>query len=701
MVLQNNRSETLALSTNGSFVFTELVASGANYAVTVKAFPVGQTCSVTNGIGVVTGAVTGVQVTCVNAALSLFVGNPFDRGNVDGSVAFASFQRPTGIAVDSGGNLFVADRNNNTIRKITRTGVVSTFAGSGAEGADDGVGILASFYLPTGITIDTNGNLYVTDSGNNAVRKITPAGVVTTLAGGTSGSSDGMGAAASFGSPRGIAIDSNGDLYVADTWNFSIRKITPAGMVSTLTLSGNETPSGKYYPSGIAVDSTGNLYVSDSYNDSIRKITPQGIVSTLAGSKNGSGSPSSEGQFAGIVLDSANNIYASYAYGHVIRKISPMGSVTDMAGGVDGLLDGTGANARFSSPAGMATDNAGNLFVVDWNNHNVRKVTSAGRVTTVAGNDGVLNDGGDGTGTAAGFYQPDGICADGTGNLYVADTANNKIRKISPEGVVTTLAGTGNGALTDGAPSVASFNYPNGITIDANGNLYVTDLFGAAVRKVTTSGVVSTLAGGGQAGDWDGTGQFASFSYPRGIVADANANLYVADSGNHSIRKVTPGGVVTTFVGGGTSGLTDATGIAAKFKTPTGIAIDANGNLYVADTFNHAIRKVTPAGVVTTLAGNGASGFADGTGNAVRFNRPKGMSIDANGNLYVADSYNNRIRKITPTGVVTTVLGQGQKFGFMPGDAPGVLHEPISVAVVGTKLYVTQVNGVVRALSIL
>ncbi|MCP5502449.1 MAG: hypothetical protein H7A25_21305 [Leptospiraceae bacterium] len=269
---------------------------------------------------------------------------------------------------------------------------------------------------------------------------------------------------------------------------------------------------------------------------------------------------------------------------------------------------------------------------------------TAGDVTTLAGS-GTAGSA-DGTGTAASFDFPMGIAVDTSGNIYVADFNNNKIRKISSSGEVTTLAGSGTAGSADGNGTAASFNTPQGVTVDASGNIYVADSGNYKIRKVTSSGVVTTLAGSGSSGSADGNGTAASFNTPQGVTVDASGNIYVADSGNYKIRKVTSSGVVTTLAGSGSSGSADGSGTAASFSFSQGITVDANGNVYVADSYNNKIRKITSAGVVTTLAGSGTVGSADGNGTAASFSSPFGIAVVSSGVVYVADRDNNRIRKI-------------------------------------------------------
>jgi hypothetical protein len=565
----------------------------------------------------------------------------------------AGLSIPYGVAVDGAGSVYVADGGSHTIRKVTSAGVVTTLAGTaGMSGSMDGTGADARFSGPSSVAVDGAGNVYVADVNNHTIRKITAAGVVTTLAGTarTLGSVDGTGAAARFDAPQGVAADSAGNVYVADTQNNTIRKITPAGVVTTLAgtagMDGSDDGTGAAArfrsPTSTAVDGGGNVYVADRDNQTIRKVTPAGVVTTLAGAV------------------------------------------------ASGSTDGTGAAARFFSPTGVATDSAGNVHVADQYNNTVRKVSAAGVVTTLAGSGSIGSA--DGTGAAARFFSPAGVAADSAGNFYVADNENATIRKITAAGVVTTLAGTaGMPGSADGTGTAARFDLPTGAAVDSAGNVYVTE-WQDAIRKITPAGVVTTFAGTAlNPGSSDGTGAAASFNLPSGATVDRDGNLYVADSFNYTIRKITPAGVVTTLAGSaGDVGSADGTGPAARFSFPTDVAIDGAGNLYVADSLNHTIRKVTPAGVVTTLAGMpGATGETDGKGSDARFDNPYGVAVDSAGNVYVADQRNYSIRKITAAGVTTTVGSIPALMGNMPRDLPPT---PVHLAVAGDSIVVSATS---------
>lgn len=319
-----------------------------------------------------------------------------------------------------------------------------------------------------------------------------------------------------------------------------------------------------------------------------------------------------------------------------------------------GLVNGPGKSAKFNHPFGITIDAAGNLYIADAGNSVIRKMDTSGMVTTLAGIGGVKGMA-NGTDSLAKFNNPFGVVADASGNVYVADAGNNQIRLITAAtGMVSTFAGTGIIGSSDVADSV-SFSSPMGVAVDSSGNVYVADYENNLIRKITSAGVTTTLAGSGAAGADDGLDTAATFKLPEAVAVDPAGNVYVADNGNNLIRKVTPAGQVSTLAGSGGRGSANGTGNAASFNSPFGIAIDAAGNLYVADSGNNLIRKITPSGSVSTIAGSGLRGAKDATGTSASFNTPSGLAIDKSGNIYVADEDNNLIRKITAAGVVTTI----------------------------------------------
>lgn len=319
-------------------------------------------------------------------------------------------------------------------------------------------------------------------------------------------------------------------------------------------------------------------------------------------------------------------------------------TVSTLAGSTRGFLDGIGVTAQFNGPVSIATDTSGNVYVADTNNQKIRKITPAGIVTTLAGSTQGLVDG---NGTGAKFNFPQGITVDTSGNIFVADTNNYCIRKITPTGIVSIIAGAPISGYRDGMGTNARFGILNGIAIDSQGTIYVSEPNDMRIRKITSAGLVTTFAGGSGAGSKDGVGTLASFKYPQGLATDVAGNIYVADTYNMKIRKITPAGVVTTLVGSGSAGFVDGTGTVAQFNYPSGVATDLLGNVYVTDEGNGRIRKITPTGIVTTLAGSGIGGFADGNGSVAQFNNPRSISIDPSNNVYIGDYLNHKIRKIT------------------------------------------------------
>jgi len=648
-----------------------------------------------------------------------FVGQPGGAGTVNGTGSAARVDYPYGVTVDRAGNVYVAEPNSSLIRQVTPAGVVTTVAGSaGLSGSADGTNGAARFSGPFGMAVDTNGNVYVADCYNKSIRKLTPVGtnwVVTTVAGnGVVGNTDGTNGTVRFNFPQGVAVDSGGNVFVADTRNHSIRMLTPVGTnwVAT-TLAGSATNGAGYAdgtnsaalfnnPNDVAVDSTGNLFVADWGNHSIRKLTPVGtnwVVTTVAGNGvggyvDGTNSAARLRNPGSLAVDTNNNVFVADTYNNAIRKLTPVGTnwvVTTVAGtGSTGSADGTNSAARFYIPYSLAVDSAGKIFVADTYNSTVRQVTPVGAnwvVTTLVGMAKSTGKG-DGLGNAARFNSPQGVALDTSNNLYVADTSNHLLRQVTTGGVVMTLAGNGSSGSADGTNSAARFSNPYGVAVDSTGSVMVVDTGNHTIRKATrvgTNWVVTTLAGSaGNSGNTDGTNSAARFNGPFGVAVDGNGTIFVADTYNHTIRQVTSAGtnwVVTTLAGSaGHPGNSDGTNSAARFQYPAGVAVDANGKIYVADYENNTVRQLTPVGtnwVVMTLAGSaGNSGSTDGTNNTARFNYPQGVTVAADGTVFVSDTSNHTIRKLTPTGtnwVVTTIGGTASVMGGADGTGSAAL----------------------------
>ena len=632
-----------------------------------------------------------------------------NSGDLDATGNAAKFNNPQDITIDKKGNLYVADNGNNKIRKITPAAVVTTFAGlqNGNAGSTDATGTSASFNSPTGLAFDSAGNLYVADKGNFKIRKISPAAVVTTFAGsGTAATLDGTGIAAELNGPECITVDKYNNLYVTEYGNV-IRKITPNALVTTIAGSGvassvNNTigTSATFnQPAGITLDMAGDtIYVAEALGENIRTISltgytispvlPNGLnfdattgtisgvptvispmTSYLVTATNTIGSDtasvsikvcaatsstdsivvkanqlpyswngltfSSAGTQTAHIANAAGCDSAATLILNVAPGISYAGAQVDTVGAAikplvvinkggvvpaylknyvvtfagnttSGFKDGQDTSARFLSPQNVAIDPSGNLFVSDIQQQPcIRKITPSGLVSTFA----------------TGFIQPKGITTDASGNVYVADIYTGKITKITQNGIQSVIA---------------TLNSPSGIGIDLAGNLYVAEYFNNWIKKIDNNGTVSIYAGTGAAGYKDSTRTLAIFYYPTSLTVDAHNNIYVTDGHGYVIRKISASGIVTT--------------IASYYmpSTNTGIISDKIGNIYYADQGNE-INKIDTSGVISKFAGAGY-GFGNGDISLAKFNVIAGIALDNSGNMFIADQGNAMIRKISNLG---------------------------------------------------
>ena len=551
----------------------------------------------------------------------------------------------------------------------------------------------------------------------------TPDGVITTIAGtGTAGvgGDGGSGTTAQVSSPLSVTVDAAGNVYIADTNNARIRKVAAGtGVITTfagtgvagfLGDGGAATAARLYLPSAVAIGPDGHLYIADRYNQRIRKVDiGTGIITTVAGS--GSATYGGDGGVAtaaqlnypyGVSFDSSGNMYIADTNNHRVRKVA-VGSaiITTIAGtGTPGYNgDGQATSANLYNPQGVAADSAGNVYISDTSNDRIRKVTAAtGVISTVAGTGSGGFSGENGPGTSARVNAPVGMVTDAAGNVYFADYYNLRIRKLTvATGIVTTVVGSGTlGYQGDGGlATAAALYYPTAVARDSAGALYIADSNNHRVRKVAPPTVatltLSTLAGTGTPGyNGDGPATSANVYNPQGVAVDSVGNVYIADTSNNRIRKITPGtGVISTVAGTGVGGFTGEGGPAtgARVNAPVGMAVDAAGNFYFADYYNQRIRKVTVAtGIISTVAGSGVAGFLGdgGVATAAQLSYPTGVAVDTAGNLYIADSSNHRIRKVTAaTSIITTIAGTGTP-GVGGDGGPGTsaqLYEPHGVAV--------------------
>jgi trimeric autotransporter adhesin len=573
-----------------------------------------------------------------------------------GSALNAQLSDAQGLALDRQGNVYIADPNNHRVRKVNAAGIIQTVAGVGFPGfsGDGRPAAQARLNAPYGVAADGAGNLYIADLGNHRVRKVTPDGVITTVAGTGQAGSDGDGgkaAAAQLHSPRNVAVDSFGDLYIAEFEGHRIRMVTPDGLIQTVAGAGTAGSFGEViaatsaqlaYPAGIAVDFTGTLYIADSGNQKVRKVF-NGVMTTVP-------FPALSVP-TGVASDGAGGIYLADSGNKRILRRTAAGAVLPVAGAFDSARD-------------VGIDPFGNLFVAD--GHRVRLLTSAGFSTTFAG-DGTFGFGGDGgPALAAVLNGPSGVAVDSSGNLYIADERNHRVRMVSGSGVISTVAGSGRpaGSAEGLPPTSTALDAPEGVLVDPSGALWIGEYYGDRIRKLTPGGAILTVAGNGTAG-FNGDSRpatTAQLQAPSQTALDSAANLYIADSGNNRIRKVTASGTITTFAGTGAAGFSGDGGQAssAQLNQPRGVAVDAVGNLYIADTNNHVIRKVTPGGLITTVAGGGAFPLSF----------PRSVAAGPDQNLYIADTGNSRILKLTPSGDLSTIAGLGSAgFSGDGGDA--------------------------------
>ncbi|MFC3378954.1 hypothetical protein ACFOLJ_24315 [Rugamonas sp. CCM 8940] len=612
-----------------------------------------------------------------------------DKGAVDGPLAVAKFNWPANLAVDGAGNIFIADTGNNTIRKLSPSGQVSTVA--------DINSIVGSTPAPgytniEGMAVDAAGNIYVTSEGG--LRKIDVNGKVVLLARGGKAETpvDGPLASARFFSMDSLTVDRDGNIYLPD--QSQIRKIRPSGMVTTLagrvngfgTRDGVGSAAEFFSPGYLTVDANGNVYVVDGF--AVRKITPAGVVTTLAGRPNQRGFADGPGEQArfrlptAIAVDGAGVVYVADDDGGVVRRISPSGVVRTIAGALDayGSTNGLASTARFGSARGLLVAADGKLIVADTSFHALRKIDAEGRVSTFAGGKIAEPPGTDGIGAAARFNNISGVTADKAGNYYVADSSNCLIRKITPAGATSVLAGAvGECSVLDGVGAAARFENIGDLTIDGGGNLFVND--GKTVRKISPVGVVSTVAGkpGPDVDKLNGIGSGALFSGLKGVSADAAGNLTVSDGWTNcrdgealingipqtSLRTVSVAGVVTTVPGLSNSLAKAVDGPlgVASFACPGSLTQDVAGILYFVDS-SIQLRKRSLDGTVSTIP----------TGDkfvTLEANSAARIDVDERGNLLMVNGDDN-VFMIAPQGTVSRVVGATAS----PGD---LLPLPVGV----------------------
>jgi uncharacterized protein (TIGR03437 family) len=643
------------------------------------------------------GSMHSVFKVDLTGNITRIAGNGQSGYSGDGGAATAAqLEYPDGIAIDAAGDVYVADLTAQVVRVIAPNLTISTYAGLGTAGytGDGGPAIQAQLNAPMGLALDSAGNLYIADSGNNVVRKVSKSGAIATAAGtGSPGYSGdgGVATAATLNQPEGVAVDAAGSLYIADTFNNRVREVASGGIIQTLAGTGISSYSGDggaaanaalFLPSDVATDSGGNLYIADYGNSRIRQVA-QGNIQTVVGGQGTSvifnQAPATTIRLngpTGLAVDGSGDIFiaeggigtgSGLAVGdYKIWKINGSGIVSTAAGnGIENYSgDGGPATvAQINTPSNMVLDAVGNLYIADSANNRVRRVSPGGVIVTVAGN-GVAGYSGDGgPATSAMLNSPEGLAADADGNVYIADTKNNRIRKLLPSGKIISIAGNGNAAFFgDGGPADAgSIHSPEALYSAGGGHIYIADTGNQRVRELLPDGTITTVAGNGVpgvAGD-GGPATSAQLNQPAGVTLDAAGNIYIADQGNNRVRLVSTNGTISTFAGAATFALGDggpATG--AQLSAPASVALDAAGNVYIADSGHNRIRVVS-GGTINTLAGTGVCCYEGdgGPASAAQLNSPWGLLEDSSGRLFVADSGNNAIRLIqtAPTGGLPTI----------------------------------------------
>lgn len=544
-------------------------------------------------------------------------GGPATQALIDG---------PQSLAFDGAGNLYVASTSDLTVRKIDgSTGIITTVAGGGSppDRLGDNGPATAAFLAPAGLAVDTAGDMYIGDQFNQRVRRVDAGtGIITTVAGDGSpdfGGDGGPATAAHLLYPAGVSLDPAGNVYVADAGNGRIRKVDLTGTISTIAGSGPglfqdcrysgdggpATSATMCEPLGVNVGPAGTVYIADSGDDRVRKVDSSGTITTVVGNGVlaflGDGGPATAAEIDNIVwtsLDPAGDLLVADEGNGRIREVDhTTGIITTVAGG--GIGDGLPATStELNSPRGLAVDAAGNLLIADCGDNRVRKVDSSGIITSIAGTATSHGVGDGGPATSAGLDCPTGLALDSAGNLYIADSIDNRVRRVDPSGVITTVAGTGTtGFSGDGGPATsAQLNQPSGVVLDAAGNLFIADRNNNRVRKVDTTGRITTVAGNGnQGGSVDGVpATSVPIVWPVGIAIGAGGNLAIAESGFARVRSVNAKGIISTIAGNGIPGYSGdgGPGPLATLNEPTGIAYDAGGNLLIADNQNLVIRSV-------------------------------------------------------------------------------------------------------------
>jgi sugar lactone lactonase YvrE len=614
-----------------------------------------------------------------------------------------------GVAVDGSGNVYIADYYSSVVEKVTPSGTVSIIAGIPGKAGAPTAGPATSSHLqlgePAGLAVDSAGNLYIADQANEVVEKVTPSGTLSIIAGipGKAGApTAGPATSSELDLPSGVAVDSSGNVYIADLENNVVERVTPSGTLSVYAgtgASGAPTPGPATHsdlngPAGLAMSASGTLYIADTYNHVVEKVTPSGTLSIIAGTSGQGGSPS-PGPATGseldepesVAVDSSGNVYISDAYDFTVDKVTPSGTLSILAGtpGQQGApTPGAATSGDLAGPAGVAVDGSGDVYIADgyfsygdgsyssyfdggYYDFTVEKVTSSGTLSVFAGRayEGPPTPG---AATTSDLNLPRAVALDSAGDVYIADSANDEIEKVTPAGTLSIEAGTGSaGAPKAGQATDSPLFDPEGVAVDSSGDVYIADSGYYDVEKVTPSGTVSVVAGDSEPGaPTAGPATHSDLGTPSGIAVDGSGDLYIADRSEDVVEKVTPLGTLSVLAGvSGSSGAPTA-GIAAdsKLNDPTAVAVDSSGNVYIADTGNDDVEKVTPSGTLSILAGTGSSGPPTaGPATSSPLISPRGVAVDSSGNVFISNAgvcgecFSEEVVQVTPSGTLSIIAG--------------------------------------------
>ncbi len=627
-------------------------------------------------------------------------GRPGYSGD-NGPATSAQLNAPQGLFIDTAGDIYIADSQNQVVRYVAAsTGIITTVAGNGTPGSngDYGVPTSAQLHLPTAVAVDSSGALYICDSANNVIRQVANGTIVPYLGNYIPGFTGDTTSEISLNNPTDIFFDNAWNLWIADYGNGRIREFGTDNITATVVGGGTTYTEGGFPlatalagPHSVRVDTAGNIYIADLDDNRVRIVTQStGRITTLAGTGplgfTGDGGAANAAQIntpTSIAIDAAGNLTFVDLYNSRVRAVSSSGTINTVAGNGSTYYSGDGGaaqNALMNGPAAVAVSSSG-VYIADTSNQRIRQINLAGTISTIAGNGTSGFAGDNGPAASAQVSFPSALAVDASGFVYIADTGNQRVRKIV-NGTITTIAGNGSSGYTgDGAAATsATLNSPSGLVVDGAGNVYISDYGNNAVRKVSAAGVITTVAGSGSQG-YSGDGfaaTSAQLNGPLGLALDASGNLYIADSLNHVVRIVSPSGTIATFAGTGGLGNLGDGGLAvnALLSTPTGLAVDLLGNLYISDSGVSGVRVVTAAGSITTIAGNGTSGYSGdgGPGNKAQFKSIAGIATDVQGDIYVADRGNNAIRLlqlVSPVPSTGAVISAASKLvgALAPGES--------------------------------